>query len=50
MFISNNALPLLVQEALKAQSTHIYIISGATYTNNAFATSLQAAIVKEKSW
>ena len=25
------------QEALKAQSTHIYIISGATYTSDAFA-------------
>ena len=49
VFISNNALPMLVQEALKAQSTHIYIISGA-YTSDAFATSLQAAIVKENSW
>ena len=42
--------PLLVQEALKAQSTHIYIISGATYTSDAFAQSLQAAITKEKAW
>ena len=50
VFISDNALPMLVQEALKAQSTHIYIISGATYTSDAFATSLQAAIIKEKAW
>jgi uncharacterized protein with FMN-binding domain len=50
VFISNNALPMLIQEALKAQSTHIYVISGATYTSDAFATSLQAAIVKEKAW
>ena len=49
-FISQNALPALVQEALKAQSTHIYIISGATYTSEAFGQSLQAAITKEKAW
>ena len=40
--------PLLVQEALKAQSTHIYIISGATYTSDAFAQSLQAAITRRR--
>ena len=50
VFISNNALPILVEEALKAQSTHIYIISGATYTSDAFGQSLQAAITKEKAW
>jgi uncharacterized protein with FMN-binding domain len=50
LFISQNALPLLVQEALKAQSTHIYVISGATLTSDAFAQSLQAAITKEKAW
>jgi uncharacterized protein with FMN-binding domain len=49
-FISENALPVLVQEALQAQSTHIYIVSGATYTSEAFAYSLQAAITKEKAW
>ena len=50
VFISQNALPLLIQEALKAQSTHIYIISGATYTSDAFGQSLQGAITKEKAW
>jgi uncharacterized protein with FMN-binding domain len=49
-FISQQALPRLVQEALQAQSTHIYIISGATFTSNAFGQSLQAAITKEKAW
>ncbi len=49
-FISQNALPLLVQETLKAQSAHIYVVSGATYTSDAFAQSLQAAITKEKAW
>jgi len=50
LYISQNALPLLVQETLKAQSAHIYVISGATYTSDAFAQSLQAAITKEKAW
>lgn len=50
VFISENALPMLIQEALKAQSTHIYIVSGATYTSDAFAQSLQGAITKEKAW
>ena len=49
-FISEQALPLLIQEALKAQSTHIYVISGATFSSDAFAQSLQAAITKEKAW
>lgn len=50
VFISNNALPMLVKEALQAQSTHIYIISGATYTSDAFGQSLQSAITQEKAW
>jgi uncharacterized protein with FMN-binding domain len=49
-YISQNAIPLLVQETLKAQSAHIYVISGATYTSDAFAGSLQSAITKEKAW
>jgi uncharacterized protein with FMN-binding domain len=49
-FISENALPILIQEALQAQSTHIYIVSNATYTSEAFGQSLQAAITKEKAW
>ena len=49
-FISEQALPTLIQEALKAQSTHIYIVSGATYTSDAFGQSLQGAITKEKAW
>jgi uncharacterized protein with FMN-binding domain len=50
VYISNNSLPTLIQEAVKAQSTHIYIVSGATYTSDAFAYSLQAAITKDKAW
>jgi FMN-binding domain len=49
-YISQNAIPMLIQETLKAQSAHIYIVSGATYTSDAFAQSLQSAITKEKAW
>jgi uncharacterized protein with FMN-binding domain len=50
VFISENAIPLLVQEALHAQSAKIDMVSGATYTSEAFARSLQAAILAEKKW
>jgi uncharacterized protein with FMN-binding domain len=50
VFINQNALPLLIQETLKAQSAHIYVVSGASDTSDAFAQSLQAAITKEKAW
>lgn len=50
VFISENAIPTLVQEALRAQSARIDVVSGATYTSDAFAQSLQAAILAEKKW
>ena|SRR5438445_11001895 len=49
-FISQNAIPVLIREALQAQRARIDLVSGATYTSDAFATSLQAAIVAEKKW
>jgi uncharacterized protein with FMN-binding domain len=49
-FISQNAIPVLVQEALRAQTARIDLVSGATYTSDAFAQSLQAAILAEKKW
>jgi len=48
--ISQNAIPVLVQEALRAQGARVDIVSGATYTSEAFAQSLQAAILAEKRW
>jgi uncharacterized protein with FMN-binding domain len=48
VFINEQALPLLVQETLQAQSTSIDLISGATYTSEGFAQSLQSAILKAK--
>jgi uncharacterized protein with FMN-binding domain len=43
-FISQQAGPLLREEALQAQSAQIDVISGATYTSDAYAQSLQSAL------
>ena len=50
IFINEQALPTLIQEALQAQSAHIYVVSGATNSSDAFAQSLQSAILVEKAW
>ena len=42
--ISTSVAPILADEALTAQSAHIDIVSGATYTSEAYAESLQAAL------
>ena len=42
--ISSYSEPILRQEALQAQSAKIDIVSGATYTSDAYAQSLQAAL------
>jgi uncharacterized protein with FMN-binding domain len=42
--ISQYAGPLLRQEALKAQSANIDLVSGASYTSEGYAQSLQAAL------
>jgi len=47
-YISENAIPILRSEALRAQSASIDLVSGATYTSEAFAGSLQSAILKAK--
>lgn len=44
--INSYALPQLNQEAMAAQSAHIDVVSGATYTSNGYAQSLQSAIDK----
>jgi uncharacterized protein with FMN-binding domain len=44
--INSRALPILVSETLKAQSTKIDMVSGATYTSDGYLTSLQSAIDK----
>jgi uncharacterized protein with FMN-binding domain len=43
-YISQVAGPMLRSEALQAQSAHIDIISGATYTSESYAQSLESAL------
>jgi hypothetical protein len=45
-FIMSQALPILRQEFLAAQSAGIQMVSGATYTSEAFVQSLQSALLK----
>jgi len=45
-FIMSQALPILRQEFLAAQSAKIQMVSGATYTSEAFVRSLQSALLK----
>jgi uncharacterized protein with FMN-binding domain len=50
IYINQQALPLLVQETVQAQSSGIDLISGATDTSDGFQQSLQAAIIAAKAW
>jgi len=45
-FIMSQALPILRQEFLAAQSARIHLVSGATLTSEAFVQSLQSALLK----
>ncbi|MFE3165281.1 FMN-binding protein [Streptomyces sp. NPDC059224] len=42
--IASYALPRLTQEALGAQSAHIDVVSGASYTSQGYVQSLQSAL------
>lgn len=44
--ISQNAIPLLVQQTLTAQSSNIDGVSGASYTSQSFYDSLVSALAK----
>ena len=43
-YISQTAAPILRIEVLSAQSAHINLVSGATYTSDAWASSVQSAL------
>jgi hypothetical protein len=45
-FIMSQSLPILRQEFLTAQSPKIHMVSGATYTSEAFIQSLQSALLQ----
>jgi uncharacterized protein with FMN-binding domain len=47
--INTAAAPLLRSEVLRAQSAQVDVISGATYTSEAYAQSLQAALDRARS-
>ena len=49
-FISQQALPYLIQETIQAQSATIDMISGATFTSIAFQQSLQSALLQARAW
>jgi uncharacterized protein with FMN-binding domain len=42
--IADYALPILIQETIKAQSADIDMVSGATYTSEGYVESLQSAL------
>ena len=42
--INSVAIPQLVTETLSAQSSHIDMVSGATFTSNGYVQSLQSAL------
>jgi len=48
VYINRTALPILKAEALRAQSANVNMVSGATDSSDAFAQSLQSAILKAK--
>ena len=48
--INQQALPILTQEALRAQSAKIDMLSGATYTSQGFVGSLSDALTKARRW
>jgi len=48
VIINQQALPLLVQETLQAQSANVDLVSRATDTSEAFISSLQSALAKVK--
>lgn len=47
--ISNRAMPLLTQEAIRAQSAQVDSVSGATETSIAFKESLASALTLAKN-
>ena len=44
--INSQAIPILTKEALAAQSLNFDVVSGATFTSDAFAQALQSALNK----
>jgi uncharacterized protein with FMN-binding domain len=47
--VNSRAMPLLRSETLRAQSPDVDVVSGATYTSEAYARSLQAALNRARA-
>jgi uncharacterized protein with FMN-binding domain len=47
--INTQAMPILTQEAIKAQNTNVDIVSGATDSSQSFKESLRSALDQAKS-
>ncbi|MCX6787677.1 MAG: FMN-binding protein [Candidatus Kaiserbacteria bacterium] len=47
-YINDQAMPLLIQEAIQAQSANVDGVSGATFTSQAFRQSLALALAQAK--
>ncbi|HYM84016.1 MAG TPA: FMN-binding protein [Candidatus Dormibacteraeota bacterium] len=47
--VNGQAVPILTQSAVAAQSANIDAVSGATWTSQSYATSLQAALDQAKA-
>jgi len=45
-YINSVAMPRLRREAIRAQGSHVRLMSGATFTSEAFHLSLHTALVK----
>lgn len=48
-YINEQAMPMLRQEALRAQSSNVSGVSGASYTSAAFRKSLSSALAQAKN-
>lgn len=49
VYINAQAMPYLTQEAIQAQSANVNIVSGATFTSQAFMQSLASALTQAKN-
>jgi uncharacterized protein with FMN-binding domain len=47
--VTNQSMPILVQEAIQIQGAQVDIVSGATQTSEGFQTSLSSALLQAKA-
>ena len=47
--INNHAMPILKSEAIQAQTSNVSVVSGATFTSQAFQQSLHSALTQAQA-